>query len=249
MQNYIEKEFIGVIGNRPIYKILRADITKLPSKINRRTLLIGDGVNTPFLIVKDALKAMYHFILESPFFNFKELDFPGNLGLTDTEILSYIVFNHDTNGHFIYHNFTPQNTITFKQMCKSNLLKTSYSENNGLDFNNWLHVNIGAFVWFNCKDLTDFITFSSYDYFDENYLKNTPITNTGTNIKGISDSIALFKDFILENKREINYNTFESIDDDFLYTELVSGNHWNLDNVYSYYKEREESRSKRDTEL
>lgn len=242
MHNYIEKDFIGVIGNRPVYKILRADTTKLPFKVNRRTLLIGDGIHTPFLIVKDAIKAMYHFILDTPVFNFTELDFPGDLGLTDKEILSYIVFKHDTNGHFIYHNFTPQNTNTFNQLCKSNLLKTPYNENNELDFNNWLHVNIGAFVWFNCKELTDFITFSSYDYFNENYLDNVAITNLTNNIIGLKDCINSYKDLFLENKRELNYNTFKSIDDDFLYTELVSGNNWDLDNVYSYYKEREQKR-------
>ena len=49
-QEFIKKELVGLIGNRPVYKIINADLTKVPFKINARTLLIGDGIDTPVLV-------------------------------------------------------------------------------------------------------------------------------------------------------------------------------------------------------
>ncbi|WP_339885267.1 hypothetical protein [Polaribacter vadi] len=238
IQNHIEKEFIGIIGNRPIYKIVRANSAKLPFKVTSRTLIIGDGLNAPLLIVKDALKAMYHYILEAPIFNFNGLDSPGYLGFTDKEILTYIVFNHDPKGHFIYHNYTQQHKSSLKQMCKSNLLEKPFSEMNVFDFNTWLHIHIGAFVWFYCKDITDFITFSSYDYFVENYLENVTMHNTAKNVIGIPENMDSLQGIEVEHKKKIRFSTFDSPDDEFFMNELIAGNHWDLDNVYDYFKER-----------
>tara|TARA_R110002049_G_scaffold13868_6_gene59818 strand:+ start:1175 stop:1900 length:726 start_codon:yes stop_codon:yes gene_type:complete len=238
IQKYIEKEFIGIIGNRPIYKIVRANSAKLPFKVTARTLIIGDGLNAPLLIVKDALKAMFHYILEAPIFNFSGLDFPGDLGFTDKEILTYIVFKHDPELPFIYHNFEQEDKSLLKEMCKSTLLEHPFNEMNVLDFNTWLHINIGAFVWFYSKDITDFITFSSYDYFEENYLEYISMTNTSKNVIGIPRNIDALKGLVIERKKKIRISAFDSPDDEFFMNELISGNHWCLDNVYSYYQER-----------
>ncbi|WP_299014972.1 hypothetical protein [uncultured Polaribacter sp.] len=235
MLQFVEKELIGVLGNRPIFNVLKADTGALPFKINHRTLLIGDNKEWPVFLVKDALKAMYQFVLHEPAFNFKKLDFVGNTNLTDKEILQYIVFNHDDDGHFIFDDFTEADTTVLKNLCKSNLMNTPYSERNLLDFYDWLHINIGAFVWFNYAQITEFVTFSSYDFFTENYLEK-PLKNRYDNIHNSPENINSIQELFQEKERNVNYQNLKTLEDKTLISDLVAGNTWTLDNVYWYFK-------------
>lgn len=232
---FVEKELIGVLGNRPIFFVLKAKTKALPFKINNRTLLIGDNVESPVFVVKDALKAMYQFILHEPVFNFKTLDFVGNTNLTDKEIVQYIVFNHDNTGHFIFDEFTTKDTILLKNLCKSNLMNTPYSEDNLLDFLDWLHINIGAFVWFYYAQITEFVTFSSYDFFTENYLEK-PLKDRYKNIHYSPENIKFIEELFQKKERNINYQNLKTLKDKTLINNFVAGNRWNLDNVYWYFK-------------
>lgn len=228
----VEKELIGVFYNRPVYKIIRADTTKLPYKLNTRTLLIGDGKEFPILIIKDALKAMYHFILNDNNFDFSN-DFPGDSGLKDDEILTRIVFEHDTEGHFIFDNFTNKDLDAFTLLCKSDALKNPYHHKMSLNFWDWLHISIGEFIWHTNSDLVDLIPFSSYDYFSENYLKTKQIELKYNTINAAPEVITSFENLLLNN--EIKIINAENLEDAFLLEEVIQGNHWNLDNVYWFY--------------
>ena len=123
-------------------------------------------------------------------------------------------------------------------MCKSSLLAYPYNETNILDFNTWLHINIGAFVWYYCSEITDFITFSACDYFEENYLEHINLINTSKNIIGMPKHIEAFKDFTLEHENRMRFPDFDYTDDKFFMDELLAGNNWNLDNLYMYFKNR-----------
>jgi hypothetical protein len=233
----IQKELIGAIGDRPVYKILGGNFTEIPFTINWRTLIIGDGDNTPIIFVKDALKAMFHYIIEDKAFDLnKYSDHSNNSERPDEEVLRYIVFDHDDRGHFYYHNFSTQNHKEFHTMCESNLLEVPYCKKVIGDFNQWLHVNIGSFVWFYYPDLTDLIAFSPCDYFIENYLENITVCNK-LNIVGISDNQTYFQYIVEYNKGEIiSHPIISSIDElEFLGNEVWAGNHWDLNNVYCFY--------------
>ena len=228
----VEKELIGVLYNRPVYKIIRVDNAKLPYKLNTRTLLIGDGKEFPILIIKDVLKAMFHYILEDNSFVFSN-DFYGDCGLKDNEILEKIVFEHDSREHFIFDNFTDKDFDNFAFLCKSDTLKNPYHHKINLDFWDWFHISIGEFIWHTNSDLTDLIPFSSYDYFSENYLKTKKVQLKYNNINATPKVITGFKELLL--KDEIKITIAQSLEDTFLLEEVIKGNHWNLDNVYWYY--------------
>ena len=183
---------------------------------------------------------MYHYILEEEDVDLtKYIDGLEHYGLTDEEILRYIVFNHDDKGHFIYHNFSAQDHLQFQEMCKSKLLKVPYCEkkSNG-NFNNWLHLNIGAFVWFYCNEVTNLTPFSSYDYFNENYLENTTLSNKSNNILGIPQNTDTFKNFGFTDNNKIQINLFSSEEEAYLLKEIIAGNNWLLEEVYWFYKHK-----------
>ena len=123
-------------------------------------------------------------------------------------------------------------------MCKSNLLAYPYNETNILDFNTWLHINIGAFVWHYCAEITDFIMFSAYDYFDYNYLENIRLNNISKNIIGIPKHIEAFKDFTVEHEEVFRFPDFNYTEDKFFMNEVLKGQDWNLDTLYMYFKNR-----------
>ena len=229
---HLNKELIGVFGNRPLFNVINADISKIPFKITNRTLLIGDGKEFPLLVVKDALKAMFHYILNEEKFNFETIDFAGDLGLTDKQILNEIVFEKDKNEHFIFDNWTDFELENFKILCGNNILKNPFTKNSKHSFKDWLHINIGEFIWFEYNDITDFVTFSSYDYFKENYLENLSVNKEYNNIVSSPEEIKVFEELFSKKEKRINIRDFNNEEDEVINSDLIAGIHWNLDNVY-----------------
>ena len=114
---YIEKELIAVLGDRPVYNVTNVDVNKFPYKITDKTLLIGDGVNHPILVVKDALKAMMHYVITEETFDFENVDDVSDVsGFTDKETCEIMIFRLDKNGHYVFDDFTQNDFLNLIKM-------------------------------------------------------------------------------------------------------------------------------------
>ena len=204
---YIQKELIAVLGDRPVYNVTNVDVTMFSYKITDKTLLIGDGVNHPILVVKDALKAMMHYVITEEAFDFENEDFVSDdSGYTDKETCEIMIFKLDKNGHYIFDDFTDNDLIDLINMCKSDMLKNPYLENPSLTFQDWLHINLGELIWHHHSEIASFITFDLYDYFKYNFLKDNKLLPKYDNISVEPKTIENYKELFQKNNRNIIIN-------------------------------------------
>ena len=237
---YIEKELIAVLGDRPVYNITNVDVNKFPYKITDKTLLIGDGINHPILVIKDAIKAMMHYVITEEAFDFENVDDISSVtGFTDKETCEIMIFKLDKTGHYIFDDFTDNDLIDFINMCKSDVLKNPYQENPSLIFQDWLHINFGELIWHHHSHIADFTTFDLYEYFEENFLKHKKFKPKYDNFSVEPNIIENYKELFQENNRKIIIKSFQSKNAGKIYNDLIAGNGWDFEDIFFMYKHDE----------
>lgn len=235
----VATEFVGFFGNRPVYRCLQnvslTDANGQDYSFSSFALCIGDGDKFPMLFIKSAYRAVLHFAITHPSFDYSEWHDDPDCIDTPPDNLMRAVLAEDKTGHLAFINWSEQDRQNFEQLCRSEFLVHPYSDDNDLSIDDWLHVGIGELIFNAMPELVDLSTFNTVESLSESF-SNGAIPLLYNNVWQAPDRAA--HPFISQSPLRYQYlpQVWES---EHLMGDLIAGNSWDFEELCAYLSQLE----------
>ncbi len=236
----VATEFVGFFGNRPVYRCLQnvslTDADGQDHSFSSFSFCIGDGDKFPLLFIKSAYRAIFHFAITHPSFDYSEWhDGTPNYEEAPDDLMRFMT-QKDKDGNLSYISWNEQDHKDFERLCRSEFLVHPYSDDCGLSMDDWLHVGIGELIFNAMPVLVNLTTMDIAACLLESFTDlNVPLKYN--NVWQVPGNAA--HPMISENAFKHQYfaRVWES---GHLIGDVIAGNGWDFEDAVSYIVQLEE---------